>query len=183
MLNVDHGLWRVLIRSVQYETLRLWGPATDVARWASSNDEILRINGEETVIPKRMYVSTNLYGIHSDPRWWGDDSLEWRPQRWVQVDPKTGKESIAPPPKGAAYLAWSAGPRVCPGRKFSQVEFVAVVSTILRRYRLDPMIIEGKMRTKEEAREALLKEIGDSGYVVTPRFRNPESAGVVFVER
>ncbi|KAL6250068.1 hypothetical protein RBB50_002369 [Rhinocladiella similis] len=173
----------VRVLAVMYETLRLWGPATDVARWASSNDEILRINGEETVIPKRMYVSTNLYGIHSDPRWWGDDSLEWRPQRWVQVDPKTGKESIAPPPKGAAYLAWSAGPRVCPGRKFSQVEFVAVVSTILRRYRLDPMIIEGKMRTKEEAREALLKEIGDSGYVVTPRFRNPESAGVVFVER
>jgi hypothetical protein len=57
-------------------------------------------------------VSTNNYGAHSDPKWWGIDSLEWKPQRWIKIDPDTKKEVLAPPPAGAAFVAWSCGPRI-----------------------------------------------------------------------
>ncbi|KAI1612009.1 cytochrome P450 [Exophiala viscosa] len=112
----------VRVQALMYETLRLWGPITDAPRWTSSEAQILRIQGREVLIPPNTYVTTNFSGIHSDPRWWGSDSLTWRPQRWIELDLTTGKKSIAAPPDGAAYMAWSIGPRVCPGHKFSQVE-------------------------------------------------------------
>ncbi|KIX09402.1 uncharacterized protein Z518_00481 [Rhinocladiella mackenziei CBS 650.93] len=164
-LDYEEG-FPLLVRclALMYETLRIWGPVSDNSRCT--------------------YVTTNLYGIHSDPRWWGADSLEWRQTRWVRVDEKTGKESIAPQPPGAAFMAWSAGPRVCPGRKFSQVEFVAVISSLLRRYRLKPLVMQSKsMKTEEQGRRALLEVIDDSMSGVTPTMRRPEDAGVVFVER
>ncbi|KIX06988.1 uncharacterized protein Z518_04964 [Rhinocladiella mackenziei CBS 650.93] len=184
-LDYEEG-FPLLVRclALMYETLRLWGPVPDAARWCAGESQSLRVNDHEMVVPADTYVSTNFYGIHSDPRWWGADSLEWRPRRWIRVDEKTGKELIAPPPPGAAFMAWSIGPRICPGRKFSQVEFVAVISSLLRWYRLRPLVIRSKkMKTEEQARRALLQVIDDSMNVVTPKMRRPEDAGVVFIER
>ncbi|EXJ90460.1 hypothetical protein A1O1_03562 [Capronia coronata CBS 617.96] len=169
--------------ALMYETLRLWGPVPDSTRWCAGDFQTLRVKDHEMIIPAETYVSTNFYGLHSDPRWWGADSLEWRPQRWIQTDRKTGKESIAPPPPGAAFMPWSTGPRVCPGRKFSQVEFVAVISSLLQDYRLEPLVIWGRMQTKEQARQALLDVVEDSHNVITPKMRRPGDAGVVFIKR
>ena len=109
--------------------------------------------------------------------------MEWKPKRWITIDPKTGKESLASPPAGATYMPWSAGPRICPGKKFSQVEFVAVISTLLRSCRIEPWAIEGKMKSVDEAKKALMEVVYDSETRVTPRIKNPQNAGVVFVDR
>jgi len=124
-----------------------------------------------------------MYGIHSDPRWWGLDSLEWNPKRWITIDPRTGRETIAQPPTGVPFLAWSVGPRICPGKKFSQVEFVAVIATVLKSFRIKPQIIPGKMQTEKQARDALLDVVNDSVYVITPKISRPGDAGVVFTPR
>lgn len=135
------------------------------------------------VVPAGTYVSTNVYGVNSDPRWWGAESLEWNPKRWINIDPKTGQETIAQPPMGVPFLAWSVGPRICPGKKFSQVEFVAVIATLLKSYRVKPLIIEGKMKTERQARDALLEVVNDSLNIITPKMRRPEDAGVMFISR
>ncbi|KIW27557.1 uncharacterized protein PV07_07285 [Cladophialophora immunda] len=179
------GVFPQLVRclALMYETLRLWGPVPSTERWCVGQPHAIRVNGQEIMVPVETYVSLNLYAVHSDPRWWGDDSLKWNPRRWIVADPATGKESIAHPPPGAAFVPWSVGPRVCPGKKFSQVEFVAVISTLLREYRLKPLIMEGKMTTEEQASSALLEVLEDSMNVITPKMRRPEDAGVVFVRR
>ncbi|KIX96695.1 uncharacterized protein Z520_07414 [Fonsecaea multimorphosa CBS 102226] len=169
--------------ALMYETLRLWGPVPSTERWCVGQPHPFRVKGQEIMAPPETYVSLNLYAVQSDPRWWGENSLRWNPHRWVMVDPATGKESIAPPPPGAAFVPWSVGPRVCPGKKFSQVEFVAIISTLLHECRLKPLIIEGKMKTEEQASSALLEVLGDSMNVITPKMRRPEDAGVVFVRR
>jgi cytochrome P450 len=69
------------------------------------------VGDTELSVPPEVYVSINVYGVHSDPQWWGDDALEWKPRRWIKVDPKTGKETISPPPPGATFVPWSVGPR------------------------------------------------------------------------
>lgn len=145
--------------------------------------QTLRVQGKEIFVPPGTFTSTNIYGVHSDPRWWGSDSLEWKPQRWIKVDPVTGKESINPTPSGFPFLGWSHGPRICPGKKFSQVEFVAVISTVLRSYKLEPMLIEGKHETARQARDALLEVVNDSMNMLTPKMRRPQDAGVRFVKR
>jgi hypothetical protein len=70
---------------------------------------------------------------------------------------------------------------VCPGKKFSQVEFVAVISTLLKDYRLKPLARGGE--TEAEASSTLLAVVEDSFNVITPKMRRPEDAGVVFVKR
>lgn len=109
--------------------------------------------------------------------------MEWNPKRWINIDAKTGQETIAQPPTGTPFLAWSVGPRICPGKKFSQVEFVAVIATLLKSYRVKPLVIEGKMETEKQARDALLEVVNDSLNIITPKMRRPEDAGVVFVSR
>ena len=69
----------------------------------------------------------------------------------------------------------------CPGKKFSQVEFVAVISTLLKGYRLRPLVTGDK--TEEQASSALLEVVEDSMNMITPKMRRPEDAGVVFVKR
>ncbi|OAG34763.1 hypothetical protein AYO21_11064 [Fonsecaea monophora] len=169
--------------ALMYETLRLWGPVPATNRWCVGQPHSLRVKGQEIMVPVETYVTINLYAVHSDPRWWGGDSLKWNPRRWIVTDPATGVESLAHPPPGAAFVPWSVGPRVCPGKKFSQVEFVAVISTLLSKCRLKPLIMEGKMTTEEQASSALLQVLEDSMNIITPKMRRPEDAGVVFVQR
>lgn len=144
---------------------------------------MIRIKDKDLFIPQGVFASLNIYGVHSDPRWWGPDSLEWKPQRWIQIDPKTGRESINPTPAGFPFLGWNHGPRICPGKKFSQVEFVAIIATILRSYHVVPMQIQGKHKTPEQARDALLKVVEDSENSITPKMRRPGDAGIIFVKR
>jgi cytochrome P450 len=97
--------------AVMYETLRLWGPIPSTKRWCVGEPAKLRVGDREFVIPPNVYVSLNMYGIMNDPVWWGEDSMEWKPKRWITIDPKTGKETLASPPPGATFVPWSAGPR------------------------------------------------------------------------
>ncbi|KAI1485519.1 hypothetical protein F5X96DRAFT_659588 [Biscogniauxia mediterranea] len=41
------------------------------------------------------------------------------------------------------FIVWSEGARDCPGRKFSQVEFVATIASLFRDWRVNPVTFEG----------------------------------------
>ncbi|KAG6353424.1 hypothetical protein INS49_005605 [Diaporthe citri] len=42
------------------------------------------------------------------------------------------------------FFPWSLGARNCPGKKFAQVEFVAVMSYVLRLYRVEAIPLKGE---------------------------------------
>lgn len=169
---------------MQYETIRLWGPLPEIARVPAGDGQTLHVGDREIFVPKGTYVSTNFFGVHTDPRWWGSDSLEWKPERWIAKDSKTGLETIAPPPAGAVFLGWSTGPRVCPGKKFSQVEFVAVIATLLHRFRLEPLVMkEMGMRNSADATRALMDTVQKSQMVITTKMISPQTAGITLVRR
>jgi cytochrome P450 len=168
--------------AVMYETLRLWQPITDSTRCTSGSTIALKVFDKTIMVPKGVILSTNNYGISSDPRWWGKDSLEWKPKRWIIID-KDGNETLASPPKGA-FVAWSVGPRVCPGKKFSQVEFTSVIAFLLARYKLEPLVMSEKgMKTEEDGRKALTKAIWASGNTITPKVGRVKEAGIRIVKR
>lgn len=106
--------------------------------------------------------------------------MEWKPSRWIQIE-ADGKEVLAEPPQGALFAPWLAGPRICPGKKFSQVEFVAVLVGVLQKYRLTPKVRWGQ--TKEEAQANLLDAIYDKDIVTTPVFKRPFDASIVMEYR
>jgi len=75
--------------------------------------------------------------------------LRFRPSRWLN---HPGSPQIHfQPPKGT-FLAWSAGPRVCPGMAMAKVEFSAVMLTLLRRSRLEAVALEGEERADTHRR-------------------------------
>lgn len=115
----------VRLRAVMFETPRLYGAAPALLRH-SPETQIMSINGQERVIPSMTYVTANLSAPNNDPDVWGGDALEWKPQRWVEPVDGVGRLR-----EGEIYI-WSIGPRICPGKKFSQVEFTMVMGKLLQ---------------------------------------------------
>lgn len=110
--------------------------------------------------------------------------MEWRPQRWIaRSTNRTStieEETLVTPPPGT-YAPWSGGPRVCPGKKFGQVEFVAIMATLFREYRVEPVPHEGE--SMESARARTLAAVKDSGMVLLLQMLRPERIGVRWVKK
>lgn len=127
------------------------------------------MNGTAHTIPKNTFVAVNLGGLHTSSASWGKDALEWLPSRWITKD-EAGDETLASIPQGA-FLPWAAGPRVCPGKKFSQVEFVAVLACLLRDYRVEPVAGDGV--SAELAAARLADEARQSSFNFLLKVKNP----------
>lgn len=129
--------------------------------------------------------------MHSHPRYWGEDALEWKPSRWIltqgssygetdqNIRSKPEEEHLFSPPKGT-YAPWSEGARACPGKKFGQVEFVATMVSLFRKHRIE--IIPEKGENIEEARKRAEKAVWDSEIVLLLQMKKPELVGVRWVE-
>ncbi|KAI5236314.1 cytochrome P450 [Aureobasidium subglaciale] len=85
------------------------------------------------------------------------DELTFRPSRWI--NPPDSGPTILRPHKGT-FVPWAAGPRVCPGQKMAQVEFVAVLMTILRERKVEAIPLTGEGQSDVMAR--LDKRMGNS---------------------
>lgn len=72
------------------------------------------------------------------------------------------------------FLPWTSGPRVCPGKKFSQVEFVAVLAEIL---------LKTTVRVRGGQDERLRAELGDVVFNLGTRLKREGEVGVEFVAR
>jgi len=122
--------WRSRLKAQQYETLRLYGPVPVMAKFTES-PQTLAINDKEYSIPPDTHLTLNLYSLHLNKKHWGPNAEDWLPSRFIDDD----GELVVPAPSGT-FLPWVNGPRVCPGKKFAQVEFVATLATCLRDHRI-----------------------------------------------
>jgi cytochrome P450 len=108
----------------------------------------------------------------------------WRPNRWILSEsgtaPPLAREYLRTPPKGA-YVPWSDGARVCPGKKFGQVEFVASMVAMFRKHRVEVMPEKGE--SQQEARKRALEVVLDSRITLLLQMRNPESVALRWSER
>jgi len=167
--------------AVMLETLRLYTPVP-VAKWTAGGTAPLDIApGKTIVVPPNTMVIPSYAAVHTEPRYWGSDPLVWRPSRWIQGAAAPGQEDLISPRKGT-FLGWSEGARDCPARKFSQVEFVATVATLLRDWRVDPVPLGGESLDGARRRVLdLIKE--DSGPVLLLQMLHPERASLAWKRR
>ena len=117
-------------------------------------------------IPPKTFIVANVAGLHARPSYWGADALVWRPDRWLD----DGQELIQPSP--GTFIPWSSGPRVCPGKKFSQIEFVAVIAKLFQKNRVRPQLEVNEQ--VEEAGNRVRNVADDSELVMTLKMRDPE---------
>jgi cytochrome P450 len=109
------------------ETLRMFPPATSIPK-TTAEDTILvthNIHGEKCTIPipKDVNITISLPGLHYNPRYW-EDPYAFRPSRFLKDWPRD------------AFLPFSAGARACIGRKFFETEGIAVLTTLVSRYKI-----------------------------------------------
>ncbi|KAI1363650.1 cytochrome P450 [Xylaria arbuscula] len=158
--------------AVLLETVRLYTPVP-VAKWTETSTQVLQVGNKSVTIPPDTMVIPSYAALHTHPRYWGSDSLEWRPSRWITKG-INGEEELKSPPRGT-FIAWSEGDRSCPGKKFSQVEFVATMAILFKDWRVSPQLF-GKERDID-ARKRLLRLIEtDSAQVLLLQMLHPERA-------
>lgn len=150
--------------------MRLYSPVA-IIKSTGPEPRPLQIDNKTYVIPSNTMIIPSYSALHTHPRYWGDNSLDWEPSRWItsSASDKTGVDDILSsesflkfPKSQNPFIAWSGGDRVCPGRKFSQVEFVGVLVGLFRRHRIHPVQFAGEdiAAAKERLRTFIHKDVG-----------------------
>ncbi|QSZ28553.1 hypothetical protein DSL72_003051 [Monilinia vaccinii-corymbosi] len=161
--------------AIMYETLRLYTLVPAIVRKTSEEQTIQNIT-----VPPKTCVHLSATVIHTLPAIWGPDSLDFRPSRWLESSAFPERETLREPPKGT-FLAWSHGPRFCPGMKMSQVEFVGVLYVIFRNWKIEIVRREGE--TDEGARKRLMGILEDSSPKLTLQVNRPQDVLFRWVDR
>ena len=166
----------------QYETLRLYPPVVFIPRYTGTQSATLKLKGKEYTLPPKTDIIISIGSLNTTPKLWGTDSLSFRPDRWISQtrgSKAVEHEELKPLPIG--FLPWSVGPRSCPGKKFAQVEFVAVIAHLFRRHCVKAVSEPGE--TMEAVKKRLFEIIEDSALEVTIKMNHPEKAQLVWEER
>ena len=86
----------------------------------------------------------NPWVLHRDPRIFGEDAKEWKPERWLAPS-SNDKSSIGGKPTAADegikrmdrhVLSFGAGARVCLGRNIAMLELHKLLPALLMRYEI-----------------------------------------------
>ncbi|KAF2647676.1 cytochrome P450 [Lophiostoma macrostomum CBS 122681] len=92
-------------------------------------------------IPAHSNVQVNFCGLHTNTNVWGNTSMAWNPARFINADSGKGTVDIESEQlrtfSEGVYIPWSHGERVCPGKRFSQVELAAVLAVLFRKHRVE----------------------------------------------
>ena len=120
-IAADHVDALVYTKQVIQEAMRLYPPAPLIPRIAAE-DTVL---GSETV-KARTPVYVPVYAIHRHKLLW-DNPDSFDPDRFAP-DRSKGRAR-------GAYLPFGAGPRICIGASFAQIEAVVIFATLMRALR------------------------------------------------
>ena len=135
------------------------------------------------MIPPRTGVSPGLLAAQTHPQYWSDP-LIWQPSRWISpssnevphdlnmaLATRLAQETLIIP-RQSTFFPWSDGPQNCPGEKFAQVEFVAVIACLLRDHHISIVRAPGESFTS--ARNRALAATEDCDMQLLLRMRNAD---------
>lgn len=170
----------------------MFGPVPATPRWIPNASHTLTIDGKEYTLPPDSTVKLDLAALHYDPAQWVDP-LEFRPDRWIPTAPQgdgakqnsadTGDRSydwqsgalVAPTP--GSFLPWTSGPRVCPGKKFAQVEFTRAIFEMFKGGARVRIVPEGG-ESQEQAEERACKLVRDTRTTFTLKIAESQKLGL-----
>ncbi|KAG9375976.1 cytochrome p450 monooxygenase [Pyrenophora tritici-repentis] len=119
------------------ETLRLYHPVAWYARKTVRDTTVTTASGAICRIPKETIIIIDVAAIGRHPGYWspstspGDDtSIEQSPAR--DFDPVRWLN----PTDNAAAFPFSAGHRMCPGKRFAEVEMCAILARVFSQFSL-----------------------------------------------
>ncbi|KAK6943329.1 Cytochrome P450 [Dillenia turbinata] len=104
------------------ETLRLYTPPIVLAREALENIKL-----GDLLVPKGTHIWALFRVLHRDPKNWGPDANEFRPERFAN-----GASEACKYPQ--AYMPFGCGARLCLGHSFAMAELKFILALILSKF-------------------------------------------------
>lgn len=105
------------------ECLRLYPPAISLIRQVK---RVVKLGHFK--LPGTVKVLISILSIHNDPKVWGQEAHQFKPERFSEGIATATKNNIA------AFLPFGIGPRACVGSNFAIVEAKIALAMILQRY-------------------------------------------------
>ncbi|KAF5498055.1 Cytochrome P450 86A2 [Colletotrichum siamense] len=170
-------------QAVMNETLRLFPSVTVLPKCTGSESTTLPVSGSDRHIPPSVNVYVNMPSIQIHKPVWGPDATSFRPSRWITSSQSLAgleNEQLRAPPEGA-FLPWSDGKRICPGKRFSQVGFVAALAAILLKHRIE--VVPDAGESMDDARKRTLRVVNNTYAVMTVHMYEPSSVKLELIKR
>ncbi|KAI0440354.1 cytochrome P450 [Xylaria telfairii] len=170
-------------RAVLLETLRVYPPVMALPKWTSSRGaQTIKVGNRTLTIPPGVGTIPYIRAVQSHPDYWPDPHT-WKPARWISsITPTSsslerglGEELLVP--RQNTYFPWSDGPQNCPGKKFSEVEAVAVLACLFQRHRL--LVKQRPNESDEAARKRALACTHDVNMEMLLRMTNADQVTLI----
>ncbi|XP_022769714.1 cytochrome P450 86A8-like [Durio zibethinus] len=117
----------IYLKAALSETLRLYPSVPEDSKHVVADD----VFPDGTFVPAGSSVTYSIYSVGRMRSTWGDDCLDFRPERWLSAD---GKEFIKH--DSYKFVAFNAGPRICLGKGLAYLQMKSVAAAALLRHKL-----------------------------------------------
>ncbi|KAJ0978845.1 hypothetical protein J5N97_014319 [Dioscorea zingiberensis] len=116
------------------EALRLYPPVPIDSRLVVADDVL----PDGTEVRAGWFADYSAYAMGRMERVWGRDCGEFVPERWLDEKGEfRGVEAVK-------FPVFHAGPRTCLGREMAYVQMKSVVSSVLREFEVEPVVVDGR---------------------------------------
>ncbi|KAE9445157.1 hypothetical protein C3L33_22945, partial [Rhododendron williamsianum] len=117
----------VYLKASLSETLRLYPSVPEDSKHVVADD----ILPDGTFVPSGSSVTYSIYSAGRMKSTWGEDCLEFRPERWLSGEPQSFVTHDQ-----FKFVAFNAGPRICLGRDLAYLQMKSIAAAVLLRHRL-----------------------------------------------
>ncbi|XP_022753804.1 cytochrome P450 86A1-like [Durio zibethinus] len=127
-LEFDEAERLIYLKAALAETLRLYPSVPQDFKHVIQDDVL----PDGTFVPAGSTVTYSIYSVGRMKTIWGEDCMEFRPERWLSPD----GDKFDPPKDSYKFVAFNAGPRTCLGKDLAYLQMKSVASAVLLRYQL-----------------------------------------------
>ncbi|CAL9089141.1 unnamed protein product [Musa textilis] len=117
----------VYLKAALSETLRLYPSVPEDSKYVMADDVL----PDGTFVPAGSSVTYSIYSAGRMKSVWGDDCLEFRPERWLSPD---GNRFV--PHDSFKFVAFNGGPRICLGKDLAYLQMKSIAAAVLLRHQL-----------------------------------------------
>jgi fatty acid omega-hydroxylase len=117
----------VYLKAALSETLRLYPSVPEDSKHVVADDYL----PDGTFVPAGSSITYSIYSAGRMKTVWGEDCLEFRPERWLSDD---GTKFVQH--DSYRFVAFNAGPRICLGKDLAYLQMKNIAGSVLLRHRL-----------------------------------------------
>lgn len=115
------------LKAALSETLRLYPSVPEDSKHVIADDVL----PDGTFVPAGSNITYSIYSSGRMKFIWGDDCLEFKPERWLSEDGKKFEMKDQ-----FQFVAFNAGPRICLGKDLAYLQMKSIAAAVLLRHRL-----------------------------------------------